>query len=80
MIGVVALPPSSQSVIREMPCQGVQGDLARSERDRAARYHEQAENFRQIATMETQARARARLLELAGEYQHLADRLAGRKP
>jgi hypothetical protein len=40
--------------------------LARSKRDRAARYGEQAERFREIAKMETQPRTRARLLELAG--------------
>ena len=55
----------------------IEGRLARSERNRAARYREQAEHFRQIATMEAQPRARAQLLELAGEYQLLADRLTG---
>lgn len=41
--------------------------------ERAARYHEQAEHFQRLATMETQPRARARLLEIAGQYQELAD-------
>jgi hypothetical protein len=54
--------------------------LARSERDRAARYHERAERFREIAKMEMQPRARARLLGLAGEYEQLADALAGPEP
>jgi hypothetical protein len=54
--------------------------LAQSERDRAARYREQVERFREIANMETQPRARARLLGLAGEYEQLADALAGPEP
>jgi hypothetical protein len=53
--------------------------LARSERDRIARYREQVERFREIAKMEMQPRARARLLELAGEYEQLVDDLAGQK-
>jgi hypothetical protein len=53
--------------------------LARSERDRVARYREQAERFREIAMMELQPRVRARLLELAGEYQRLVDDMAGQK-
>ena len=57
-----------------------EGRLPRLECDRAARYHERAECFREIAKMETQPRARARLLELAGEYEQLADALAGPEP
>ena len=53
--------------------------LARSERDRIARYREQVERFREIANMETQPRVRARLLELAEEYEQLVDDLAGQK-
>jgi hypothetical protein len=56
-----------------------EGRLPRLECDRAARYHERAEHFREIAKMETQPRARARLLELAGEYEQLVDDLAGQK-
>jgi hypothetical protein len=55
------------------------GRLARSERDRANRYREQVERFREIAKMEAQPRARARLLELAGQYERLADNLACQK-
>ena len=54
--------------------------LARSEHDRAARYREQAERFREIAKMETQPRVRARLLELAEQYERLVDDLAGPAP
>ena len=50
---------------------------ARSER--AAHYREQADNFRRMAKMETQVRARARLLELGAEYQRLANSLDGPK-
>jgi hypothetical protein len=53
--------------------------LARSEHDRVARYREQVERFREIAKMETQPRVRARLLELAEEYERLVDDLAGQK-
>ena len=53
--------------------------LARSEHDRAARYREQVERLREIAKMETQPRARARLLELAEQYEQLVDDLAGQK-
>ena len=53
--------------------------LARSERDRVARHREQVERFREIAKMETQPRVRARLLELAEEYEQLVDDLAGQK-
>jgi hypothetical protein len=44
--------------------------------DRAIHYREQAEQFHRLAKMEIQPRARARLLELADEYQELA----GTKP
>ena len=53
--------------------------LARSEHDRVARYREQVERFREIAMMETQPRVRARLLELAEQYEQLIDDLAGQK-
>jgi hypothetical protein len=53
--------------------------LARSEHDRVARYREQVERFREIAKMEMQPRVRARLLELAEEYERLVDDLAGQK-
>jgi hypothetical protein len=56
------------------------GRVARLECDRAARYHERAERFREIAKMETRPRARARLLELAGQYEQLVDDLAGPGP
>ena len=54
--------------------------LTRSERDRVARYREQAERFREIAMMEMQPRVRARLLELAEQYEQLVDDLAGPAP
>jgi hypothetical protein len=54
--------------------------LARSERDRSAHYREHVERFREIAMMETQPRVRARLLELAAEYERLVDDLAGTGP
>jgi hypothetical protein len=53
--------------------------LARSERDRVVHYREQVERLREIAMMETQPRVRARLLELAEEYEQLIDNLAGQK-
>ena len=53
--------------------------LARSEHDRIVRYREQVERFREIAMMETQPRVRARLLELAAEYEQLIDNLVGQK-
>jgi hypothetical protein len=54
--------------------------VARSERDRVARYRGQAERFREIAMMETQPRVRARLLDLAVEYERLIEDLAGQRP
>ena len=39
----------------------------------AERYREQADNFRRMANLETRVRARSQLLELADEYQQLAD-------
>jgi hypothetical protein len=54
--------------------------LARSEHDRGARYRDQVERFREIAKMETQPRVRARLLELAEQYEQLVDDLAGLGP
>jgi hypothetical protein len=41
--------------------------------DRAIHYREQAEQFQRLAKREIQPRACARLLELADEYQQLAD-------
>jgi hypothetical protein len=52
---------------------------ARSRPDRIARYREQVDRFREIARMETQPRVRARLLELAEQYEQLVDDLAGQK-
>jgi 3-dehydroquinate synthetase len=40
---------------------------------RAAHYLEQAKQFQLLAGMETRPNAHARLLELADEYQQLAD-------
>lgn len=51
----------------------VQMEVARLKRDRAPRYREQAERFQVLAKMETELRVQARLLELADEYQRLAD-------
>jgi hypothetical protein len=56
-----------------------EGRAARLQCARAARYHERAERFREIAKMETQPRVRARLLALAEEYEQLVDDLAGQK-
>ena len=47
--------------------------LDRSEHDRVARYREQVELFREIANMATQPSVRARLLELAEQYEQLVD-------
>ena len=41
--------------------------------DRAIHYREQSERFHRLANMEIQPRTRARLLELADDYQQLAD-------
>ena len=41
--------------------------------DRAIHYGEQAEQFHRLAKMEKEPRAHARLLELAVQYQQLAD-------
>ena len=46
---------------------------AQLEGNRVARYREQAERFQLLADMEMQPAARARLLDLAGEYQQLAE-------
>ena len=54
--------------------------LARSERDRVARYREQVELFREIANMATRPSVRARLLELAEQYERLIDDMAGTRP
>jgi len=61
------------------------GFVDRSERPawnggrRAAHYLEQARQFQLLASMETRPNARARLLELADDYQQLAD-AKSRKP
>ena len=44
-----------------------------------AHYLEQAKRFQLLAEMEIQPQARARLLELADDYQHLAE-AKSRKP
>jgi hypothetical protein len=54
--------------------------LARSERDRVTRYREQVQRFREIAKMENRPRVRARLLELAEQYEQLVDDLARTRP
>ena len=56
--------------------EGMSGEL---HNNRAAHYVEQAERFQSLAKMETQPRARARLVELADEYRQLAD-MKPRKP
>ena len=53
--------------------------LARSEHDRAARYRDQIQRLREIAKMETQPRVRARLLEIAEQYEQVIDDLEGQK-
>jgi hypothetical protein len=53
--------------------------LTRSERDRVARYCEQVELFREIANMATRPSVRARLLELAEQYEQLIENLASQK-
>jgi hypothetical protein len=47
--------------------------------DRAARYRERADHLKAIASAEQKPRERARVLELAHEYDRLADELAGAK-
>lgn len=47
--------------------------------DRAARYRERADHLKTIASAERKPRERARALELAHEYDRLADELAGAK-
>jgi len=44
--------------------------------DRAARYRERADHLKGMASAETRPRERARVLELATEYDRLADELA----
>ena len=41
--------------------------------ERAARYREKAAHFKELASIELQPRARAQLLELASEYDQLAE-------
>jgi hypothetical protein len=53
--------------------------LTRSERDRVARYRDQVELFREIANMATRPSVRARLLELAEQYEQLIENLASQK-
>jgi hypothetical protein len=47
--------------------------------DRATRYRERADHLKGMADAETRPSDRARVLELAVEYERLADELAGRK-
>jgi hypothetical protein len=47
--------------------------------DRAARYRERADHLKGMASAETRPRDRARVLELASEYDRLADELAAGK-
>ena len=47
--------------------------------DRSERYREQAGRFQEMAEMEVQQRTRERLLELAGQYLELADRVDSQK-
>ena len=44
--------------------------------DRAARYRERADHLKGMASAESRPRERARVLELATEYDRLADELA----
>ena len=48
-------------------------------RDRAARYRERADHLKGMASAETRPRERARVLEVASEYERLADELADQK-
>jgi hypothetical protein len=47
--------------------------------DRAARYRERADHLKGMADAETRPSDRARVLELAVEYERLADELAGQR-
>ena len=47
--------------------------------DRAARYRERADHLKGMADAETRPSDRARVLELAVEYERLADELADQK-
>jgi hypothetical protein len=47
--------------------------------DRAARYRERADHLKGMADAETRPRERAHVLELAVEYERLADELAHQK-
>jgi hypothetical protein len=47
--------------------------------DRAARYRERADHIKRMASSETRPRERARVLEVASEYERLADELAGQR-
>ena len=47
--------------------------------DRAAGYRERADHLKGMASAETRPRDRARVLELASEYDRLADELAAGK-
>ncbi|HVH50382.1 MAG TPA: hypothetical protein VM781_01850 [Candidatus Bathyarchaeia archaeon] len=49
------------------------GDNGAVGSERAFHYREQAEQFQRLAKMEEQPRARARLLEIADDYQNLAE-------
>ena len=47
--------------------------------DRAARYRERADHLKGMANAETRPRERAHVLELAVEYERLADELVGQR-
>ena len=47
--------------------------------DRAARYRERADHLKGMARAEQKPGERARVLELAVEYERLADELAGQR-
>jgi hypothetical protein len=50
-----------------------------AEGNRAERYRDHASRIQQLAAQERQPRVRERLLELAGQYSELAERVAGQK-
>jgi hypothetical protein len=61
---------------------GIFGDSDRAawiRGDRAARYRERADHLKGMAGAETRPRERAHALELAVEYERLADELAGQR-
>ena len=50
-----------------------------AEGNRAERYRDHASRIQKLADQERQPRVRERLLELAGQYSELAERIAGQK-